>query len=104
MNARKCHVRGLAFDIADLILARHWAERHDCRMSICLDHGVSATNEHAEEFEEIIAFIEGANSRCRLIMWRDAATVFVQPLNGRMRRHSSVTEALNSMSLRRGWW
>jgi hypothetical protein len=37
-------------------------------------------------------------------MWRDAATVFVQPFNGRMRRHSSVTEALNSMSLRHGWW
>src|SRR5690348_18218426 len=101
MTERECHVRGLAFDIADLILIRCWAERHDCRISIRLDHGVFA-DEHTEEYEEVIAFLEGPRSHCRLIMWRDATTVFIQPLAGRVRQYSSVTEALNGMSLRHG--
>ena len=99
MTERECHVRGLAFDIADLILIRCWAERHDYRISIRLDHGV-----FAEEYEEVIAFLEGPSSLCRLIMWRDAAAVFVQPLAGRARQYNSVTEALDSMRLRRGPW
>ena len=103
MTERECHVRGLAFAIADLILIRYWAERHNYRISIRLDHGVFA-EEHAEEYEEVIAFLEGPRSHCRLIMWRDAATVFVQPLAGRVREYSSVTEALDSMRLRRGPW
>jgi hypothetical protein len=37
-------------------------------------------------------------------MWRNAAAVFVQPLAGRVRQYSSVTEALSSMCLRRGRW
>jgi len=103
MTERECPVRGLAFDIADLILIRCWAERHDCRISIRLDQGVFAA-EHAEEYEEVIAFLEGPSSLCRLIMWRDAAAVFVQPLAGRARQYSSVTEALDNMRLRRGPW
>ena len=90
----------LAFDIADLILIRYWAEHHNYRISIRLDHGVFA-EEHTEEYEEVIAFLEGPSSLCRLIMWRDAAAVFVQPLAGRARQYSSVTEALGSIRLRR---
>jgi len=103
MTERERHVRGLAFDIADLILIRCWAERHNYRISIRLDHGVFA-EEHAEEYEEVIAFLEGPSSLCRLIMWRDAAAVFVQPLAGRARQYKSVKEALDSMRFRRGPW
>jgi hypothetical protein len=93
----------LAFDIADLILIRYWAEHHNYRISIRLDHGVFA-DEHAEKYEEVIAFLGGPSSLCRLIMWRDAAAVFVQPLAGRARQYKSVKEALDSMRLRRGPW
>ena len=31
--------KGLAFDIADLLLVRSWAGLHNCRISIQLDHG-----------------------------------------------------------------
>ena len=103
MTERERHVRGVAFDIPDLILIRYWAERHNYRISIRLDHGVFA-EEHAEEYEEVIAVLEGPSSLCRLIMWRDAAAVFVQPLAGRARQYKSVKEALDSMRFRRGPW
>ena len=44
--------KGLAFEIADLILVRQWAERHDLRMLIRLDHGAAV----GEEYEEAITF------------------------------------------------
>jgi hypothetical protein len=104
MTERECHVRGLAFDIPDLILVRYWAERHNYRISIRLDHGVFASEQHAEEYEKVIAFLERPSSLCRLIMWRDAAAVFVQPLAGRARQYSSVKKALDSIRLRREPW
>jgi hypothetical protein len=58
MTERECHVRGLAFDIPDLILVRYWAERRNYRISIRLDHGVFASEQHAEEYEKVIAFLE----------------------------------------------
>jgi hypothetical protein len=44
--------KGLAFEIADLLLAREWAERHNLRMLIRLDHGAAV----GEEYEEVITF------------------------------------------------
>jgi hypothetical protein len=87
--------RGLAFEIAELALMRSWADSHDCRMSIRLDHGADG-----EEYEEVIAFEADTSSHCQLIIWRNAVAVFVQPLIGRMRRYGSVANALDSLDLK----
>jgi hypothetical protein len=87
--------KGVAFEIADLVLVRRWAGLHACRMVVCLDHGVDG-----EEYEEVITFHTGATSYCQLIMWRNAMAVFVQPLIGRAQRYDSVAEALGSIDLK----
>ena len=61
-------------------------------MSVRLDHGTDG-----EEYEEVIAIHTGMGSCCQLIMWRNAAAVFVQPLIGRPQRYRSVAEALKNM-------
>jgi hypothetical protein len=87
--------RGLAFEIADLLLVRSWADLRDCRMSVRLDHGTDD-----EEYEEVIAFEADTSSDCQLIIWRNAVAVFVQPLIGRMRRYGSVAEVLDGIDLK----
>ena len=58
-------------------------------MFIRLDHGVDG-----EQYEEVIALYTGTSSQRHLIMWRDAAAVFLQPLIGQTRiqspRHSKA--------------
>ncbi len=90
--------KGLAFEIADLLLAREWAERHDLRMLIRLDHGAAV----GEEYEEVITFQTQACPLYRFTKWRDATTVFVQPLVGRGKQYRSVTVALAAQSVRSG--
>lgn len=85
--------RGIAFDIADLILAQGWADGHDFRMAVHLDHG-SAVN---EDYEEVVAFQTQTSPLYRVILWRNADTVCVQPLVGRARRYASVAAALESL-------
>jgi hypothetical protein len=86
---------GLAFEIADLLLVRSWADLRDCRMSVRLNHGADG-----EEYEEVIAFEADTSGHCQLIIWRDAVAVFVQPLIGRMRRYGSVAKSLDSLDLK----
>ncbi len=85
--------KGLAFEIADLLRIRHWADCHAFRMVVCLDHGAAVD----EEYEEVIAFQTDISPLYRFIMWRDAATVFVQPLVGRVKQYSSVAAALKGL-------
>jgi hypothetical protein len=88
--------KGLAFEIADLILVKNWAGRHDFEIMVRLDHGAED-----EEYEEVIAFHAGIRPSCRLIMWRNADAVFIQPLPGRRQRHASVADALRSLLVKR---
>jgi hypothetical protein len=83
---------GLAFEIADLMLAESWAVFNEARFAIRLDHGAED-----EEYEEVIDLGTGRNSASRLIMWRSATDVFVQPLPGRQQKFRSVAEALESV-------
>ncbi len=83
--------KGLAFDIADLLLARSWASFNDSRMSVRLDHGTEE-----EEYEEVIDFRIGGGSASRLILWRNADAVFVQPVPGRRQGFDTISEALDS--------
>jgi len=90
--APSCLAKGRAFDIADLLLVRSWADCHGCRMLIRLDHGADG-----EEYEEVIELHAGTGSLRRSIMWRNADAVFIQPLIGRNQRYTSVAEALESV-------
>jgi hypothetical protein len=85
--------KGLAFEIADLILMKGWADVHNFRMAVRLDHGTVG-----EEYEEVLAFHPEMSSPCQLIVWRNSKDVFVQPLVGRRRRYGSVAAALASMA------
>jgi hypothetical protein len=84
--------KGLAFAIADLDFARGWADLHECKFLVRLDHGTDG-----EEYEEAIALFTGLRSHCRLIIWRNAEAVFVQPLIGCMQQYPSVSMALASI-------
>jgi hypothetical protein len=86
--------KGLAFEIADHILIRGWADFHDLLPVVRIDHGVEG-----EEYEEAIAFHIGINPLCQLIIWRNEDAVFVQPLIGRMQRYNTVCEALEGLLL-----
>jgi hypothetical protein len=85
--------KGLAFEIADLVLIKRWADCHNFHMLVRLDHGAAVD----EEYEEVIAFQTERSPLYRLIMWRNAAAVFVQPLVGRGKRYASVADALMSL-------
>jgi hypothetical protein len=88
-GAPSCLPKGIAFEIADLVLVKGWADRRNLRMVVRLDYGTDC-----EEYEEVIAFHPESSSSCPLIMWRTAKAVFVEPLIGRRCRYGSVAKAL----------
>ena len=77
-----------------LLLIGSWATLHGLGMSVRLDHG-----SEDEEYEEVIAFHAGTSPLSRLIIWRDAETVFVQPLAGKRQRYNSIADALENLLL-----
>jgi hypothetical protein len=86
-------LRGLSFSIADLLLIGAWSAARGLEMMVRLDHGTET-----EEYEEVIAFHTASGRPCRYIMWRDAHAVFVQPLIGRIRRYSTVVDAIIALT------
>jgi hypothetical protein len=84
--------KGIAFEIADLLLIGSWATFHGFSMSVRLDHGAGG-----EEYEELIAFRAEINPLSGLTIWRNAEAVFVQPPIGRRRQYDSIAEALEDL-------
>jgi hypothetical protein len=84
-------LKGLAFDIDDLLRIQRWAAHNAVCMDILLDHGVEG-----EEYEEVVAFRTDATA-CFLLMWRDRNSVFAQPMPGRQQSFSSVSAALSRL-------
>jgi hypothetical protein len=84
--------KGFAFAISDLILARGWATFHNPTMVVRVDHG-----SEDEEYEEVIELGWGTRSRAHFILWTNSEAVFVQPMPGKMHRHASLAEALESL-------
>lgn len=80
---------GLAFEIAELLLAQAFAESCGSRL-------VVETNHHtdSDEFEEVLALYAADRRACRCLVWRNEAAVVVQPIPGRPRRFASLGEAL----------
>jgi hypothetical protein len=83
---------GLAFEISDLMLLQGWAEFHNVRMVVELDHWAEG-----EEFEEVVALYAKDSPLRRCNLWRSASDIILQPLIGRSRRFGSITEVLDSM-------
>src|ERR1700722_20440843 len=89
--AKKCPI-GFAFEIADLMRLEKWAEVHNVRMVVELDHHVED-----EEYEEVIAFYAKDSPIRRWILWRSASDIVVQRLIGRTCRFGTVADALDSL-------
>ena len=85
-------LKGLSFDLADLILVLSRCETHGLRMEVQLDHGSDV-----DEYEEVLAFHAETSPQCRWLMWRNANTVFVRSDEGRARRYGSVTQAIDAL-------
>jgi hypothetical protein len=83
---------GIAFELADLLLVRAWAEFHDLRMAIELDYCAGG-----EEYEEILEFYTRNSVFRRWMIWRDASGIVVQPMMGRPLRFDCVSDALEHL-------
>jgi hypothetical protein len=84
--------KGIAFEVADLVLVQSWAACTGTLVAIRLDHGAED-----EEYEEVIELHTPGSSASRLLMWRNLTGVFVQPLLGRKQGFASVADALDSL-------
>ena len=95
MSAAKCAskvLKGLSFDILDLILIKDWSAVHDLRMVVQLNYGSDV-----DEYEEVLAFYSGTSPQWRWMMWRNASAVFVRSIDGRGRRYASAAQAVEAL-------
>ena len=95
MFAAKCPakvLKGLSFDIPDLILIRDLSIANDLRMVVQLDY-----SSDVEEYEEVVAFYSGTSPERRWMMWRNASAVFVRSFDGRGRRYASAAQAIEAL-------
>lgn len=83
---------GLAFELADLVMAQGWSAYHDLRMVIELDYCAEG-----EEYEEVLAFYPPHSAFRRWMLWRGQRGIVVQPMMGRAASFSSVAEALEKL-------
>ena len=69
MSATKCpsrKLKGLSFEISDLILIQDRAQANDFRMVVRLDH-----SSDIEEYEEVLVFYVGTSPLSQWMMWRN---------------------------------
>ena len=95
MCAAKCPSRvlkGLSFEIADLILIKDRSAALDLRMVVRLDYGSDV-----EEYEEVLVFYFGISPKWRWMMWCNATAVFVRSIDGRSRRYRSAARAIEAL-------
>jgi hypothetical protein len=85
-------LKGLSFEIADLIAIRDRSEANGLRMVVRLDYGSDV-----DEYEEVLAFHAGTSPQYRWLMWRNANTVFVRSIDGRAQRYESATQAIDAL-------
>jgi hypothetical protein len=85
-------IKGLSFDVGDLVLLESWSERLALRMVVHLDHYSSIA-----EYEEVLTFHSGTNPLTEWTMWRTEQAVCVRPGSGRIHRYRSVAKAIESM-------
>src|ERR1700753_2796172 len=82
-------LRGLSFDLGDLVLMEAWSQSHDLRMIVRTDH---ATED--DEYEEIVVFRRKRSRSGNWMMWRDVETVWLQSAFGPCRGYVCVADAI----------
>lgn len=95
MRAAKClsrSLKGLSFEIADLMLIEHRSAASDLRMVVQLDYGSDV-----EEYEEVLAFYSGTSSKWRWMMWRNRSAVFMRSIDGWSRRYKTAGHAIEAI-------
>jgi hypothetical protein len=95
MSADKCRskmLKGLSFEIADLLLIKDRSQAHGLHMVVRLDHGSDV-----DEYEEVLAFHSVADLQCRSFMWRSSSAVFVRSIGGRSGRYQSAAQAIEAV-------
>ena len=85
-------LKGLSFEVADLILLESWATAIGLRMVVHLDFGCDV-----DEYEEVLTFHSGTGATSLWFMWTNATTVFVQPTAGRRKSYRSVSRAIEAL-------
>jgi hypothetical protein len=85
-------LKGLSFDITDLIHIRNLSAEHGLQMVVRMDHGSDV-----EEYEEVLAFHSTTGPSRRWLMWRNESAVFVRPTTGRARRYGSAAQAIEAL-------
>ena len=91
-NCRAKMLKGLSFEIADLLLINDRSQMHGLRMVVRLDHGSDV-----DEYEEVLAFHSVADQQCRSLMWRTSSAVFVRSAGGRGGRYQSAAQAIEAV-------
>ncbi|MBV8616659.1 MAG: hypothetical protein JOY66_23200 [Acetobacteraceae bacterium] len=86
------HPEGVSFAVAELRLIQAWAEFHDLRLAVEMDHSFGD-----EVYEEVLSLYRTGSTCCRCILWRTPTQVIVQPILGRASRFPSIADALDSL-------
>jgi hypothetical protein len=92
LSSRCVHQKALRSRFPTSFWPRGWATFHNLTMVVRVDHG-----SEDEEYEEVIELGWGTRSRAHFILWTNSEAVFVQPMPGKMHRHASLAEALESL-------
>ncbi len=83
---------GVAFSVPELIILRAWAEYHDIRVVMELDHCVDGA-----EYEEVIALYSPGISLRQWTLWRSREAVIVEPRHGRAFRAACISDLVQAL-------
>lgn len=83
--------RGIAFEIAEHVAVRSWAEAHNLRVTTEIDRVISG-----EEYEEVLAVYLPNSSWRRLTLWRSADAVVMESSRGPVRRFAGIWDAIEA--------
>ncbi len=85
---------GVSFTVSELRLIQAWAEFHDLRLAVELDHAFGG-----ETYEEVLALYRKGSAYRRCILWRSPTEVVVEPILGCASRFPTIADALESFSV-----
>ena len=83
---------GVAFSVPELLILRAWAEYHDIRIVVELDHCVDGA-----EYEEVLALYPPGLSLRQWTLWRSREAVVVEPRHGRAFKAGCVSELVQTL-------
>ncbi len=83
---------GIAFSVPELLILTAWAEYHDIRVVVELDHCVDGA-----EYEEVLALYPPGMSLRRWTLWRSRDAVMVEPRHGRAFKADCISELVQTL-------